>query len=151
MQEIAVVQFQQAGTGLTLDQHLNKIIRDTQDLLDLGDDAVSVEVAHLRFFYVHLLLSDQKDAAVGVHGSLDGGDGLGAANLKMDDIVGENHQPAQSDGRQYTDIAGNFDFYFLRHCLLSHDLQNRCVVCEFWRQKDTCAAPCHLGMQRFLG
>ena len=60
-------------------------------------------------------------------------------------------QPAQGDSRQYTDIAGDFDFYFLRHCLLSHDLQNRCVVCEFWRQKDTGAAPCRLGVQRFLG
>ena len=59
-----------------------------------------------RFFLIHLALGDEKDAAVGVHGGLDGGNGLGAAHLKMDYIVGENHQPAQGDGRQMHHIAG---------------------------------------------
>ena len=48
-------------------------------------------------------------------GGLDGGNGLGAAHLKMDHIVGENHQPAQGDGRQMHHIAGDLDLYFFRH------------------------------------
>ena len=151
LQEVAIVQFQQAGAGLALHQHLDEVVGNAQHLLDLGDDTVGVEVRHRGFFHVHLFLGDKENAAVSVHSSLDGGDGFSAAHLKVDDIIGENHQPAQGDSRQYTDIAGDFDFHFLRHCLLSHDLQNRCVVCEFWRQKDTGAAPCRLGVQRFLG
>ena len=111
----ADVELQQTGTGLALDEDLHEVIGDAQHLLDFGNDTVGIQVAKGRFFLIHLALGDEKDAAVGVHGGLDGGNGLGAAHLKMDYIVGENHQPAQGDGRQMHHIAGDLDLYFFRH------------------------------------
>ena len=126
---ILAVQLQQARAGLALDQHLYEILGDAQYLLDLRNHAVAIQVPQCRLLDIHLALGHKEYAAVIVHGSLDRCDGLGAAHLKMDHIVGEHHQPAQGDGRKMHHIAGDLDFDFFRHCLLSHSLQNRRLVC----------------------
>ena len=104
-----------AGAGLALHQHLDEVVGNAQHLLDLRNHAVAVQVPQCRLLDIHLALGHKEYAAVIVHGSLDRCDGLGAAHLKMDHIVGENHQPAQGDGRQMHHIAGDLDLYFFRH------------------------------------
>ena len=109
-QELAgAVQAQQLAAGLALDQNLDQFLRHAQHLLDLGDHAVGVQVGGGGVLGVGLLLRHQENAAVAAHGGLDGGDGFGAADLKMDDIVGEHDQPAQRDGRQVYHIVRDLD------------------------------------------
>lgn len=108
----AGVQFQQTGTGLALDEDLHEVVGDAQHLLDFGNDTVGIQVVKGRFFLIHLALGDEKDAAVGVHGGLDGGNGLGAAHLKMDYIVGENHQPRRAMAGRCTTLRAILIFTF---------------------------------------
>ena len=111
-------QFQQAGAGLALDQYLDQIVGHAQRLLDVGDHAVGIQILAVGVFGVHLLLGNQKHTAVAVHGSLNGGDGFFAPHLKMYNVIGKHHQPAQGNDRQMHHIAGDFDFYFFGHLLI---------------------------------
>ena len=115
-QETALrVQFGQFGTVLALDQNAHQIIRHPHDLLDLGDHTVGVQIRGGRILDLHIFLRDQKDVGIVAHRPLDGGDALITPHLKMKQIVREDHQPAQGDGRKMDNVAFHLDGNFFRH------------------------------------
>ena len=54
-----------------LDQHLDGAVRQLQQLQDGGDGADAVQVLDLRIIDIGLLLRDQHDALVAVHGDIE--------------------------------------------------------------------------------
>ena len=100
---------------LALHQDLYKVPGDAQHLLDLGHHAVAEQVCLLRLGGVHGLLCHQKHVGIICHCPLHGGNALFAAHLKVDEIVGEHHQPAQGDGGQMQLFALHLDGNFFTH------------------------------------
>ena len=105
----AGIQLQQFGAAFALHKDLHQILRNPQDLLDLCDHTVGVKVLDGGFLGIHLFLGNEKNAAVGMHGCVDGGNGLLPSHLKMNHVVGKHHQTTQRDGRQVHHIAGHAD------------------------------------------
>ena len=115
-QEAAVVvQARQLGAVLALHKDADEVVRHPHHLLDLGHDTVGVQVRSTRVLHFHLLLGDEEDIGVIAHGPLHGGDALFTAHLKMEQIVGEHHQPAQGDGGKMEHIPLHLDGHFFRH------------------------------------
>ena len=106
------IQVQQFSTGLSFYQYLDQIFGYTQHLLNFRNDAIGIQILGRGLLGLHILLCNQKNIAVGVHGSLDGGNGLLAAHLKVDHIIGEHHQPAQCNHRQVHGVMGHTNPYF---------------------------------------
>ena len=100
---------------LALHQDLYKVPGDAQHLLDLGHHAVAEQVCLLRLGGVHGLLCHQKHVGIICHCPLHGGNALFAAHLKVDEIVGEHHQPPQGDGGQMQLFALHLDGNFFTH------------------------------------
>ena len=113
----AVVQVGHAGAVLALHQHPDQLVRDPQHLLDLSHHAVSKQVVPGGLVGVHLFLGDQEHVGIVAHRPLDGGDALVAAHLKVDQVVWEDHQPAQGNGRKMVRLPLHLDRYFFRHCV----------------------------------
>ena len=116
-QEFAVlVQIGDFGAVLAFHQNPHQVIRNPQNLLDLGNHAISKQVVAGGLVGVHLLLGDQKYIGIVAHRPLDGGDALFTAHLKVNQIVWEDHQPPQGNGRKMEGLTLHLDRYFLRHC-----------------------------------
>ena len=115
-QEAAVVlHLGEFGAVFAFDQDADEVIRHPHHLLDLGHDAVSIEVGGLGVLDLHLFLCHEEDVRVVADGPLHGGDALLAAHLEVEQIVGEDHQPAQGDGRKVEDAPLHLDRNFFRH------------------------------------
>ena len=115
-QEAAVVlHLGESGAVFAFDQDADEVVRHPHHLLDLGHDAVSIEVGGLGVLDLHLLLCHEEDVRVVADGPLHGGDALLAAHLEVEQIVGEDHQPAQGDGRKVEDAPLHLDRNFFRH------------------------------------
>src|SRR5699024_6858087 len=65
---------------------------------------------------VHPFLGDQKYIGIVAHRPLNGGDALFTAHFKVNQVVWEDHQPAQGNGRKMKRLPLHLDRYFLRHC-----------------------------------
>ena len=112
-QEAAVVlHLGEFGAVFAFDQDADEVVRHPHHLLDLGHDAVSIEVGGLGVFDLHLFLCHEEDVRVVADGPLHGGDALLAAHLEVEQIVGEDHQPAQGDGRKVEDAPLHLDRNF---------------------------------------
>ena len=109
------VQLQQFGAVFALYQHLDKIFRNMQHLLDLGHNAVGIQILLFRRLYIDILLRHQINAAVVVHCPLDGSNGFVTPHLKVNDIIREHNQPAHGDGGQILHIPVNFYSYLFCH------------------------------------
>ena len=115
-QEAAVVlHLGELGPVLAFDQNADEVVRHPHHLLDLGHDAISIEVGGLGLFDLHLLLRHEEDVRVVADGPLHGGDALLAAHLEVEQIVGKDHQPAQGDGRKMENAPLHLDRNFFRH------------------------------------
>ena len=115
-QEAAVVlHLGEFGAVFAFDQDADEVVRHPHHLLDLGHDAVSIEVGGLGVFDLHLFLCHEEDVRVVADGPLHGGDALLAAHLEVEQIVGKDHQPAQGDGRKVEDAPLHLDRNFFRH------------------------------------
>ena len=115
-QEAAVVlHLGELGPVLAFDQNADEVVRHPHHLLDLGHDAISIEVGGLGLFDLHLLLRHEEDVRVVADGPLHSGDALLAAHLEVEQIVGEDHQPAQGDGRKMENAPLHLDRNFFRH------------------------------------
>ena len=115
-QEAAVVlHLGEFGAVFAFDQDADEVVRHPHHLLDLGHDAVSIEVGGLGVFDLHLFMCHEEDVRVVADGPLHGGDALLAAHLEVEQIVGEDHQPAQGDGRKVEDAPLHLDRNFFRH------------------------------------
>ena len=67
-----------------------------QHLLDLGDTADGIQVFQRRVVHQQILLRDQQQRLVALHGRFQRLYGLAAANFKMNGLFGENAQSPQS-------------------------------------------------------
>ncbi len=86
-----------------LDQHLDGAVGELEQLQDRGHGADAVQVLQLRIVDVGLLLRDQQDALVGLHGHVERQDRLLAADEQRDHHVRIDHHVAQ---RQHRDGGG---------------------------------------------
>ena len=59
-----------------LDEHLDRTVRQLEQLEDLGDGPDQVEVRFLRLVHVRLGLGDEEDVLAGFHGLIERNDGL---------------------------------------------------------------------------
>ena len=67
-----------------------------QHLLDLGNTADAIQVFQRRVVHQQILLRDQQQRLVALHGRFQRLYGLAAANFKMNGLFGENAQSPQS-------------------------------------------------------
>ena len=112
------VELLDAGAIDALDQHLDRAVGQLQQLQDGRDGADPVQVLGLRIVDVGLLLRDQQDALVGLHGQIERDDGFLAPDEQRNHHVRVHHHVAQ---RQYRhagrgrDYFGNIDYGFVAH------------------------------------
>ena len=118
-QEAAVgIQLGALGAELALHQNAHQIIRNTHDLLDLGHNAVLVHLLCLGVLSLHILLRNEEHLGFIPHGPFHSGNALVTTYLKMQQVVGEHHQPTQGNGGKMEDIALHLDSHFFRHKLI---------------------------------
>ena len=118
-QEAAVgIQLGALGAELALHQNAHQIIRNTHDLLDLGHNAVLVHLLCLGGPSLHILLRNEEHLGFIPHGPFHSGNALVTTYLKMQQVVGEHHQPTQGNGGKMEDIALHLDSHFFRHKLI---------------------------------
>ena len=116
LQEIPFrIQSRQAGAILAFHQHFDQIIRNAEHLAHLGNHADGVQIAHARFFRIHLTLGSQKYCICIIHRPFHSGHRFGAAHLKMNNVIRENHQPAQCNGRHAQYIVVYLNGNSFRH------------------------------------
>ena len=112
------IQLGALGAELALHQNAHQIIRNTHDLLDLGHNAVLVHLLCLGVLSLHILLRNEEHLRFIPHGPFYSGNALVTTHLKMQQVVGEHHQPTQGNGGKMEDIALHLDSHFFRHKLI---------------------------------
>ncbi len=91
-----------AGAVHALHQHLDGAVGQLQKLQDGRDGADPVQILGLRIVDIGLLLGDQQDALVGLHGEIERDDGFFPPDEQRNHHVRVNHHVAQ---RQHRDPA----------------------------------------------
>ena len=84
------------GLGQGLNQHFEPTIRQFQGPHDHGDHAHLVHVFRLRIILGRILLSDQHEQLIAVHGLVDRRNGAGPAHKQRDNHIVENYHIADS-------------------------------------------------------
>ena len=90
-----------AGAAATLDEHLHRAVGQAQELEDGRHDADLEDVVVAGIVVVLVLLGDEQDLArLGLHGLLEGADGLVASDEERDGLVREDDDVPQGEDRK---------------------------------------------------
>ncbi len=113
------VELLDAGAVHALDQHLDGAVGQLQELQNGRDRADPVQIFGLGIVDIRLLLGDQQDALVGLHGQIQRDDGLLPPDEQRNHHVRVDHHIAQ---RQHGHAAhcrrgfiGDIDNGFVAH------------------------------------
>ena len=101
---IVLSQILHPGTADAGDQNTEVLALALQDLLDLGHNANTVQALQRRIVVHNVLLGHQEDVLVALHGGVQGQNGLMAAHIEVNGLVGEHRQTTQG---QHRHLAGN--------------------------------------------
>ena len=92
------------ATGQAGHKHPQIFILSLQNLLYLGNGADGIKVRKVGVVYHEVLLRNQKNGLVFLHGRLQGIDGFGPAYIKVDSLVRKNRQTPQGQNRHISGI-----------------------------------------------
>ena len=81
------------GTAYAGNQYPDIVSLRLENLFNMGHDAHTVQILQLGFVHHDILLGNQQNILILLHGSFQSTDGLGSANIKMNGLIRKNRQP----------------------------------------------------------
>src|SRR5450830_693432 len=130
--QLTILNFVDARTLLTFDQHLDRAIRQFKHLQDGRNTANIKHVSYQGVILSCSFLSHQHDSAIRVHGCFKSLDALGSAHEKWDDHMWKNNHVAQwqqwqiNRGRRQLGVTRHWETF---RYLLNMDRKRRFSTC----------------------